>query len=108
MYDWAIYAALIAGGVALAISTVRLVKQSLETWRDLKRLRRKLVRELDHVTFGAEVAAEKLAATEALSQRLERSLGRLNVSIARLRILTDALDEVDAQFGRAAWFFPRK
>ena len=108
VYDWFIWGALIAGGVAIALAIVRLVRQSLQTWRDFKRLRRQLVRELDRVALGAEVAAEKLAATETLSHRLEQSLARLQISIARLRILTDALDEVDSTFGRAAWFFPRK
>jgi len=106
--DWFIYGALIAGGVALALATARLVTQALKTWRDFKRLRRHLVRELDRVTAGAEAAAEKIAATETHTHRLEQSLGRLNLSIARLRVLTDAIDEVDATFGRSAWFFPRK
>jgi hypothetical protein len=106
--DWFIYGALIAGGVVLGLATVRLVTQLLKTWRDFKRLRRRLVRELDRVATGAEAAAEKIAATETRTHRLEQSLGRLNLSIARLRVLTDAIDEVDATFGRAAWFFPRK
>jgi 3-deoxy-D-manno-octulosonic-acid transferase len=108
VYDWFIYGALIAAGVALALATARLVTQVLRTWRDLKRLRRRLVKELDHIAASAEAIAEKMAATEKLTHRLEKSLGRLNVSIARLRVLTDALDEVDSNFGRAAWFFPRK
>ena len=108
MYDWFIYGALIAGGVALAFATVRLVTHALGTWRDFKRLRRHLVRELDRVATSAEAAAEKMAATETRTHRLEQSLGRLNVSIARLRVLTDAIDEVDATFGRGAWYYPRK
>jgi hypothetical protein len=108
VYHWFIYGALIAGGVALAVATVRLVTQALKTWRDFKRLRRHLVRELERVAAGAEAAAEKIAATETRTHRLEQSLGRLNLSIARLRVLTDAIDEVDTTFGRAAWFFPRK
>ena len=47
--DWFIYGALIAGGVVLALATARLVTQLLKTWRDFKRLRRRLVRELDRV-----------------------------------------------------------
>ena len=108
VYDWLIWGALIAGGVALGLATARLVTQMLRTWRDFKRLRRRIVRELDRIATGAETAAEKIAATETLTQRLEQSLARLNVSIARLRVLTDALDEVDSTFGRGAWFFPRK
>ena len=108
MIDWLIYGALIAAGVVLAFATARLVTQLLKTWRDFKRLRRHLVRELDRVATSAESAAEKMAATETRTHRLEQSIGRLNVSIARLRVLTAALDEVDATFGRSAWFFPRK
>ena len=108
VYDWFIYGALIAGGVVLAFATVRLVTQALKTWRDFKRLRRHLVRELDRVATSAEAAAEKMAATETRTHRLEQSLGRLNVSIARLRVLTDAIDEVDTTFGRGAWYYPRK
>jgi 3-deoxy-D-manno-octulosonic-acid transferase len=108
VYDWFIWGALIAGGVTLALATARLVTQMLRTWRDFKRVRRHLVRELDRVATSAEAAVEKMAATETRTHRLEQSLGRLNMSIARLRVLTDAIDEVDATFGRAAWFFPRK
>jgi hypothetical protein len=108
VYEWFIRGALIAGGVVLGLATARLVTQALKTWRDFKRLRRHLVRELDRVATSAEAAAEKIAATETRTHRLEQSIARLNVSIARLRILTDALDEVDATFGRGAWYYPRK
>jgi 3-deoxy-D-manno-octulosonic-acid transferase len=108
VYHWFIWGALIAGGVTLALAAARLVTRMLRAWRDFKRLRRHLVRELDRVATSAEAAAEKMAATETRTHRLEQSLGRLNLSIARLRVLTDAIDEVEVTFGRAAWFFPRK
>jgi uncharacterized membrane protein YcjF (UPF0283 family) len=106
MLDWVVYGALIASAVVLGAAVARLVTQGLRTWRDFKRMRRHLVKELDRVTASAEAMAEKLAATETVTAHLERSLARLHVSIARLRVLTDALDEVDRTIGRAAWFYP--
>ena len=102
MYDWVIYGALIASGVVLALATVRLVTQVLRTWRDFKRTRRRLVKELDRVTASAEALAEKIAAAEGGTARAEESIARLRVSLARLKVLTDAIDEVDATFGRFA------
>ena len=106
MYDWAIWAALIAGAVALGIGIARLVTQIAGTWRQFKRTRRHLIKELDRVTAGAEAMAAKLAATEDVTGRLEASLERLRVSLARLKVLTDALDEVDAMVRRVGWLTP--
>jgi predicted nuclease with TOPRIM domain len=102
VYDWVIYGALIASGVVLALATVRLVTQVLRTWRDFKRTRRRLVKELDRFTASAEALAEKIAAAEGGTARAEESVARLRVSLARLKVLTDAIDEVDATFGRFA------
>ena len=98
--DWLIYGALVASGVALALTAARLVTQVMRTWREFKRTRRKLVKELDRLSASAAAAAEKIAATEAGSARVEESLARLRVSLARLKVLTDALDEMEATFGR--------
>ena len=106
MYDWAIWAALIAGAVALGFGVARLVAKISGTWRQFKRTRRHLLKELDRVTSGAEALAAKLAATEDVTGRLEGSLERLQVSLARLRVLTDALDEVDATVRRVGWLTP--
>jgi len=106
VYDWAIWAALIAGGVAIGISIARLVTQISGTWRQFKRTRRHLLKELERLTAGTEAMAAKLEATEDATGRLETSLRRLQVSLARLGVLTDALDEVDAMLRRVAWLAP--
>jgi mevalonate kinase len=106
VYDWAIWAALIAGGVALGIAIARLVAQIAGTLRQFKRTRRHLIKELDRVTAGAEAMAANLAVTEDVTGRLEASLARLQVSLARLKVLTDALDEVDAKVRRIGWLSP--
>ena len=108
VYDWAIWAALIAGGVALGIAIARLVAQISGTWRQFKRTRRHLVKELDRLTAGLETMTVKLAATETVTERLERSLARLQVSLARLQVLRNAIDEIDTALERRAWFVPRR
>ena len=108
VYDWAIWAALIAGAVALGIGIARLVAQISGTWRQFRRTRRHLVKELDRLTAGLETMAAKLASTETVTERLEASLARLQVSLAQLQVLRNAIDEVDEAIERRAWFVPRR
>src|SRR5436305_7266189 len=97
--DWPIYAALIAGGLALATGTAVVVLRALEAWRRFKRLRRQLAESLKSL---AETAERASAAAERVSDQgeLEQSLARLRVALARFNVLRAALDEVDRKFRR--------
>ena len=107
MFEWLIYAALIASFVAVGVAAGRLVVRVSHTWRGFKRLRRQLVKELDRLALAADMLAAK-AEKASDTRRLETSVERLRVSLARLLVLKRALDEVDATYRRLAFFFPRK
>jgi hypothetical protein len=107
MWDWTIWGALIAGTAAFCGATTLLAVRSLRTWRDLKRLRRKLTRELGHLAEAAELTAEKTAALGDTAE-VERSVARLRRSIAQLNVLRGAVDEAQSTFARATVLVPRK
>jgi uncharacterized membrane-anchored protein YhcB (DUF1043 family) len=107
MWDWAIWTALIIGTLAGLGALGLLVARSLEAWRALQESRRTVVRELSDFSAKAEAAAEKLAAVDQTAE-LQESLARLRVSLARLAVLQDAIDEVDETVGRALAFVPHK
>jgi len=106
VFEWLIYAALIAAFVAVVASAARLVVRVSHTWRGFKRLRRQLVKELDRLTLAADMLAAKAEKTGDL-ERLDESLARLRVSLARVQVLRNAMDEVEALVERVAFFYPR-
>ncbi len=108
MWDWAILAALILVVVAGVAALTLLVQRSLRTWRALKDIGGEILRGLDDFTAKAERVADKIAAADNSSVEVQESLGRLRVSLARLAVLREALDEADHMFGRVAAEVPRK
>jgi hypothetical protein len=107
VWDWAIWGSLIvvflAGIAALALVAVR----SRAAWRDVRYTGRDTVRRLDELTVKAEATADRLEAAGDTAE-LEESLGRLRVSLAKLAVLREALDEVQDGAARVAAVVPRK
>jgi len=102
-----IYGALILGFLAVFGASALVVVRGLRAWRDLKRWRRGIARELNRLADLGEVTADTLgAATD--NAKLEASLSRLRVDLARFAILHRAIDEVDELFERVAWVLPRR
>jgi len=108
MWDWAIWAALIIVVVTGIAAFTRLLQQSLKAWRAFKDVGRDVIHRLDDFTARAEQVAERVAAADDGTVEMQESLGRLRVSLARLAVLRDAIDEVDHLFGRVAAELPRK
>jgi hypothetical protein len=107
VWNWAIYGALIVGFVAGSAAIALLAVRALTAWRALKRLRGGVARALERLADLGELTADKLGtATDAT--KLEPSLSRLRVDLARLAVLREAIDEVQDLFGRVAWIVPRK
>ena len=105
--DWAVYGALIVAGLAVVAAAVFAVVRSLQAWRDFKRFRRQLGRELDQLAdAGERTAAAAERATE--SAELAASAGRLRHSLGRLAILRAALDEATGTVTRFTALYPRK
>ncbi len=104
---WTIYVALIVGSLAVAGAAVYLVVRALQAWRDLKRLRRHLLGELDRLASKSKRASKK-AERVTDQPRLTQSLERLRVGLARLAVLRSALDEATAPVRLLASVYPRK
>ena len=95
MWNWAIYGALLAAALLVAGAFALLIVRVLQGWRDVKRLRRHVFRDLDRLFERVETFAQK-ATKVADTSRLETSFARLRQSLARLDVLRDALDEATA------------
>jgi hypothetical protein len=105
--DWAIYGALIVGFLACAGAIAYLVVRALQAWRSLKRLRRRLGKELDRLARLTEETGES-AARASDQAELAESTGRLRVTLARFAVLRSALDEATDAAGRFTSVYPRK
>jgi hypothetical protein len=90
--DWAIYGALIAAFLANIAAWTHLVVRALRGWRDFRRFRRHLGKELATLADHAEATVEKLE-TAGDTRELDESISRLRVSLARLAVLRGAIDE---------------
>ena len=105
--DWAVYSALIVGALAMLGAAAFVVVRSLQAWRDFKRFRRHLARELDALAEAGERTAE--AAERATdSAELTASLARLRLTLTRFAVLREALDEVTDSVTRVTAVYPRK
>jgi hypothetical protein len=101
--NWVIYAALIAGTLAVFAALGFLGVRVLQGWRALKRLRRHLGKELERLADLGEATADKVEAASDTAA-LDASVARLRISLARLAVLRAALDEAA---GPVAAVFPR-
>jgi hypothetical protein len=107
MWDWAIWAALIAGGLAIVGALAYLGVRALQAWRDFKRVRRHLLGAAEAVTAQGEAVAD--GAADALdTSDVTESLARLRGSLARLAVLREAVDEAQDALGRIVSVMPRK
>ncbi|HZD88113.1 MAG TPA: hypothetical protein VE088_08930 [Gaiellaceae bacterium] len=107
MWDWAIWAALIAGGLAVVAALVFLVVRILEAWRAFTRIRGHLSDAAEGLTAQGEAVADRAAGALDTS-RVAASLMRLRTSLAQLAVLREAVDEVQDTLGRLATVMPRK
>src|SRR4051794_446421 len=89
VWNWAVYAALVAGSLAAAGALVLLLVRVLEAWRAFKRLRRGLGRELERLADLGEATADKLG-TATDTATLESSLSQLRLDLARFAVLRQA------------------
>jgi hypothetical protein len=109
VWNWAIYGALIIGFLAGSTAIAYLVVRGLEAWRAFKRLRGGIGRELERLAELGEATADKLeTVTVADSAKVESSLTRLRIDLARFAVLRQALDEAQDTFTRFAFVYPRK
>lgn len=107
MWDWAIWGSLIAVFLAGIAALALVVVRSRAAWRDVRYTGQDTVRRLDDLTVKAEATADRLE-TAGDTAELQESVGRLRVSLAKLAVLRNALDEVQDGVGRVTVVVPRK
>jgi hypothetical protein len=105
--NWAIYGALILAALAIAGAAALLAVRVLQGWRTWKRARRHLARSLAALAARAGHTGEIV---ERISdqRRLEATLARLRVALAKLNVLRSAVGEVDDSLRRVTAVYPRK
>ena len=105
--DWAIYGALIFGGIAVVAAAGFLAVRVLQGWRELKRFRRHLARALNDLAGKAERTGELV---ERISDQgeLQDTLSRLRLTLTKFNVLRAAVDEVSESLTRVASVYPRK
>jgi ABC-type transporter Mla subunit MlaD len=106
--DWTIYGALVFGFVCIAASTWLLTRRILRTWREFTSFQRALGDELGGLAASADTAARAAERQGGDQARLDESLARLRVTLARFAVLRNALDEVSETVGRFTAVVPRK
>ena len=101
---WAVWIGLAIGVLAVAFGVYRAVRQVLELFRSLKRLKRESAKALDELTR----AAEQLARHPSAGPKLEPVHAQLGRDRVRLNVLLAAVDEVRDSVGRVTAVYPRK
>jgi hypothetical protein len=107
MWDWAVWGTLIAVFLAGVAALALVVVRSRAAWRDIRYTGRDTVRRLDDLTVKVEATADRLEAAGDTAE-LQESVGRLRISLAKLAVLRDALDDVHLSVARVAAVVPRK
>jgi uncharacterized membrane protein YcjF (UPF0283 family) len=92
MWDWLVYAALIAGALAVFAGIALLAVRGLQAWRSFRRLRRHVFRDLDKVAEKMEATLDKVESVSDTAE-LDASLTRLRRSLAQLALLREAWNE---------------
>jgi len=92
MWDWLVYAALIVGALAVLGGLTLLAVRVLQAWRNFRRLRRHVFRDLDRVAEKVEATLDKIEAASDTSE-LNASVARLRSSLAQVAVLREAVDE---------------
>ena len=92
MWNWLIYAALALAVLATTGGLALLAVRVLQAWRNLKRLRRHVAKELDRLADLAEQTADKVESVSDTGE-LDRSIASLRSSLAQAAVLREAWDE---------------
>ncbi len=98
MWDWAVWGALILGGIAGIGATALFAARALQVWHRLKEARRHAADSLGELAAKGEETATKVEAAGDTAE-LQASVARLRVSLAKLAVLQAALAEAEETAG---------
>jgi hypothetical protein len=94
--------------VSVIASATYLTLKGLEAFRAFKSLSRTVGGELERIEEASGRIERHLALASESGSRLESELADLRRSRARMNVLTSALADVRATFGRVTAVYPRK
>jgi hypothetical protein len=101
---WAVWVGLAIAVLAVAFGVYRAVRQLVDMFRALRRLRREATNALEALTHSAE----RLAGHPDAAAKLQPALARFARDRARLNVLLAAVDDVRDSVGRVTSVYPRK
>jgi hypothetical protein len=103
--DWAALAFFL---VALAAGTVWVAVNAVQAWRRTRQVPRRMLGRIDELAVSATVLERRAAGLSAGSDVLQRNVAHLAVSLARLRVIVAATQDVRATVARVRMFLPSK
>ncbi len=92
----------VVAGIALAAAN------ALRGWRRLKALRKGGLQTITDLTGRVETLERRLTGLGSRIGELDESIGSLNLSLARAKVLLGALQEVQETFASVRAFVPTK
>jgi hypothetical protein len=101
---WAVWIGLAIAVLTVAFGVYRAVRQVLEMFRSLKRLKSEATKALEELTRATELLSEHPDPTG----KLQPALVRLGRDRTHLAVLLAAVDEVRGSLGLVTAFYPRK
>jgi hypothetical protein len=103
-----VWLALTIAVLLVIASSIFVTLKGLQAFRAFKALGRNVGAALERVSSASGEIERHLELASESGTRLEASLARLRASRARLNVLTSAIDDVRASFGRITSVYPRK
>ena len=94
--------------LVIAVAMVWAGYQALRVWRELRKMPKGVLGQLEDITRNAAEAQERVTALEAQVSDLQERLESLNSSLARTRVLIGAAGEVRSLVDSARSFIPTK
>jgi len=100
--------ALAVAVAVLIVSAVYTTRKGLEFYRAFKALGGTVTSEIERIEQASGQIERHLALAAESGTRLDAQLVQLRRSRARLNVLTSAIDDVKASWGRLTAVYPRK
>jgi uncharacterized protein YlxW (UPF0749 family) len=94
--------------LVIAVALVWAGYQALRVWRELRKMPKGVLGQLQDITRGAAEAQERVTTLERQVAELTERVDSLNASLERTRILVGAAGEVKTLVDSARSFIPTK
>ena len=103
--DWAALAFFV---VVLVAGTVWVAVNAVQAWRRTRRVPPRVLGRIDELALSATALEQRAAGLAGNSDVLRSNVGHLSASLARLRTIVAALQDVRSAVARVRMFLPSK